>query len=123
LTVFFSSRLREIFHKYEDSLKNDLKNVLFLNSEFSKKNGGLSKKDGGLSKKDAELSKKDTELSKKEGDLVKQVMYCLQPAVRSNITVFNLNSDSNLSETIFRSICQCKLTYVKDFLIIQFHII
>lgn len=40
--------------------------------------------------------------------LVKQVMFCLQPAVRSDITVFNLNSDNDLSETIFRSICQCK---------------
>ena len=36
-------------------------------------------------------------------------MYCLQPAVRSGIAVFNLNSDNNLSETIFRSICTCKL--------------
>jgi len=41
--------------------------------------------------------------------LLSQVMYCLQPAVRSDITVFNLNSDNDLSETIFRSICQCKL--------------
>ncbi len=35
-------------------------------------------------------------------------MFCLQPAVRSNITVFNLNSDNDLLETIFRSISQCK---------------
>ncbi len=41
--------------------------------------------------------------------LLRQVMYCLQPAVRSDITVFNLNSDNDLSETIFRSICKCKL--------------
>jgi hypothetical protein len=84
-----------MFHKYKDSLENDLKSTLCLNEK----------------------------LSERVGELVKQVMYCLQPAVRSNITVFNLNSDSNLSETIFRSICQCKLIYVKDFLIIQFHII
>jgi hypothetical protein len=37
-----------------------------------------------------------------------QVMYCLQPSVRSNIIVFNLKSDNDLSETIFRSISQCK---------------
>jgi hypothetical protein len=41
-------------------------------------------------------------------DLIKQVMYCLQPAVRSDITIFNLNSDDDLSETILKSICQCK---------------
>lgn len=35
-------------------------------------------------------------------------MYCLQPSVRSNIIVFNLKSDNDLSETIFRSISQCK---------------
>jgi hypothetical protein len=43
-----------------------------------------------------------------DDDLIKQVMYCLQPAVRSDITVFNLNSDDDLSETILKSICQCK---------------
>ena len=36
------------------------------------------------------------------------VMYCLQPAVRSGINIFNPNSDSNLSEVIFRSICKGK---------------
>lgn len=41
-------------------------------------------------------------------DLIQKAMYCLQPAVRSDITVFNLNSESNLSETIFRCICRCK---------------
>lgn len=41
--------------------------------------------------------------------LVKQTLYCLQPAVRSNLTACNLSSDSNLSETIFRSLCLCKL--------------
>lgn len=41
-------------------------------------------------------------------NLIRQVMYCLQPSVRSDITIFNLNSDSDLSETILRSICGCK---------------
>jgi len=42
-------------------------------------------------------------------EIAKQVMYCLHPTVRSDITVFNLNSDNDLSATIFESICQCKL--------------
>jgi hypothetical protein len=41
-------------------------------------------------------------------NLIRQVMYCLQPAVRSDITIFNLNSDDDLSDTILKSICQCK---------------
>ena len=36
------------------------------------------------------------------------VMYCLQPAVRSAISIFNLDTDTNLSETIFRGICKGK---------------
>jgi hypothetical protein len=45
---------------------------------------------------------------KQKKNLCEQVMFCLQPAVRSNITVFNLNSDNDLSETIFRCISKCK---------------
>ena len=48
-------------------------------------------------------------------DLIKQVMYCLHPNVRSDITVFNLDSDSKLSETILQSICQCKSIDFKEF--------
>lgn len=70
-----------MFKKYENQLEEDLKNTLFF----------------------ADNSKKNID------EYVKQMMFCLQPAIRSNITVFNLNSDSSLSETIFRSICQCKL--------------
>ena len=48
------------------------------------------------------------ERSKKIATVLAQTMYCLQPAVRSGISVFDLNSDNNLSETIFRSICKGK---------------
>ena len=37
-----------------------------------------------------------------------EVMYCLQPAVRSNLTVFNLHSENDLSQAIFRIINKCK---------------
>ncbi|CAF2070799.1 unnamed protein product [Rotaria magnacalcarata] len=45
------------------------------------------------------------------------VMFCLQPAVRTHINVFNLNSEAELSETIFRSICHSreKLAKVKKY--------
>ena len=68
-----------MFAPYNDRIKEDLKTVVLDDP-----------KDQGIDQ------------------LVRQVMFCLQPAIRSNITVFNLNSDSDLSETIFRSICQCK---------------
>ncbi|CAF4602126.1 unnamed protein product [Rotaria sp. Silwood1] len=42
-----------------------------------------------------------------------KVMYCLQPAVRFHLTVFNLNSDTDLSETIFRSICRSRQRFIK----------
>ncbi|CAF3862174.1 unnamed protein product [Rotaria sp. Silwood1] len=32
-------------------------------------------------------------------------MFCLQPAIRTHLTIFNLNSDIHLSEKIFQSIC------------------
>ncbi len=56
-----------------------------------------------------------------DDNVVNHVMYCLQPAVRSDITVFNLSSDSNLSETILQSICQCKSIDFEEFSV-QFNI-
>jgi hypothetical protein len=60
------------------------------------------------SKKKNQSDTPDDKRSKKIDAALSQVMYCLQPAVRSGIAVFNLNSDNNLSETIFRCICKCK---------------
>jgi hypothetical protein len=57
-----------------------------------------------------------TERNKREKKLdnaLSQVLYCLQPSVRSNITVFNLNSENDLAETIFGSICKCKLNHLE----------
>ncbi|UJR26318.1 hypothetical protein I4U23_007656 [Adineta vaga] len=77
-------KLLQIFKNYRERLKNDLKNVL------------ISTK--GSSSRDNEEFE----------TLVKQVMYCLQPAVRSDITIFDFNSDGNLSEAIFRSVCRSR---------------
>ncbi len=49
-----------------------------------------------------------------------RVMFCLQPSIRSNITVFNLKSENNLSDTILKSIAKCKrinLIYFDYFLL------
>ena len=45
--------------------------------------------------------------------LLLKIKYCLQPTVRDNIQVFNLTPDNHLTETIFRSICQCKNKFIK----------
>lgn len=76
------SRLGDMFRKYEEHLKENIRNVI--------------------------LAREKDDLEKNVSELMKQIQYCLQPAVRSNITVFNLSTDSNFSETILRSICQCE---------------
>jgi hypothetical protein len=75
-----------MFAKYIEQMKTDIRNIFFHESE-----------------KEEDMIKKDVLV------IVYQVMYCLQPAVRSDITLFNLYSDSDLTETVFRSICRCKL--------------
>jgi hypothetical protein len=75
-----------MFVKYKKQMETDIRNIFFHESEKDK----------------------DT-IDKKVLEIVCQVMYCLQPAVRSDITLFNLYSDSDLTETVFRSICRCKL--------------
>ncbi|CAF4341767.1 unnamed protein product, partial [Rotaria sp. Silwood2] len=77
--------------KYKKELEEDLKNIIDHNDYSLKKNQSNSK-----------IKNKDS--NRKVQIALNQVMYCLQPAVRSQITVFNLYSDTSLSETIFESI-------------------
>ncbi|CAF4372091.1 unnamed protein product [Rotaria sp. Silwood2] len=77
--------------KYKKELEEDLKNIIDYNDDSLKKNQSNSK-----------IKNKDS--NRKVQIALNQVMYCLQPAVRSQITVFNLYSDTSLSETIFESI-------------------
>ena len=88
-------RLKNIFDKYHRDLKKDLKDTFFHTDDDDDENSDDQK---------AEID-----------NAVVQVMFCLQPAIRFNITGFNLDSDSNLSETIFRSICQCKFANFQIF--------
>ncbi|CAF3327060.1 unnamed protein product [Rotaria sp. Silwood1] len=88
------TKLCNLFTKYEKELKNDLESVLSPDNDSHKKNSSKSGTSNNHSDKNLERT-------------LNQVMYCLQPAVRSQITVFNLHSETNLSETIFESICKC----------------
>jgi Zn-dependent metalloprotease len=99
LSIFVTfQRLIEKFNKYSVQLEKDLNSIISHDDESKKPK---KNKQSSNHKKDDEKHKFDLEL--------RQVMYCLQPAVRSGISVFDLNSDNGLSETIFRSICKCKL--------------
>ncbi|CAF1094081.1 unnamed protein product [Adineta steineri] len=94
------NKLKEIFGKYDERLRKDLQ---FLISHNDPSKGKKSNDTSNNNSKDAKLNKFD--------ELLRQVMFCLQPAVRSGITVFNLNSDDNLSETIFRTVCKSRQKY------------
>lgn len=81
LMIFLLFRLADLFQQHQNLLEEDVKNNFF-------------------------PTEKSNSQSVKQ--LTKQILYCLQPAVRSDITIFDISSDDNLSETILRSICQCK---------------
>ncbi|CAF0834212.1 unnamed protein product [Adineta ricciae] len=81
------------FEKFAERLKKDLAALLSHENESAKRKSKSNKDDKGLN------------------TTLRQVMYCLQPAVRSGLSVFNLNSDNDLSETIFRSICKAQQKY------------
>ncbi|CAF4999766.1 unnamed protein product, partial [Rotaria sp. Silwood1] len=86
-------KLHQLFKNYKENLEKELKNVLSGDNESHKK------------KREKSKSKKD-DFNEKLPSLLDQVMYCLQPGLRSLITVFDLNSETDLSETIFETICK-----------------
>ena len=73
-----------MFSKYRSQIKEDICDIISHDDDI------LSK-----TKANNQSSKESNEQTDK---IISQVMYCLQPTVRSNITIFNLNSDSDLSE-------------------------
>src|SRR5579871_7017811 len=93
-----------MFGKYAKQLRDDLDAIISHDDDSSK-----------IKKKSQSSNNSKDPREKKLEDAFRQVMYCLQPAVRSGITVFDLNSDNSLSETIFRSICKCKLIVYLEF--------
>lgn len=82
--LFF--RLADLFAEHQDQLEQDLKNLLISDDDIY----------------DNETS------SPKITRLRDEMMYCLQPGIRSNITVFDLDSETDLSQAIFQIIVQCK---------------
>jgi hypothetical protein len=99
--VYYHSRLRCIFEKHLTLLTQDLETVL--------------RHDDQQDTNHQKIGTGHKNLNEKFEKEVDQVLYCLQPSIRRYITVFNLNSEDDLSETIFRGICKCKLIHYKIF--------
>ncbi|CAF4944666.1 unnamed protein product, partial [Rotaria sp. Silwood1] len=87
-------------NKYKERLEKDIKNTFFRKAS--------SAESQNINQNDQENDK-----SKQIDELMNRIMYCLQPAIRSRLTVFSLNSGVNLTETIFRSICRSRQTIAK----------
>jgi hypothetical protein len=96
-------RLIAFFEEYTDALLRDVKRV-FLSDESSNSHPSWL---NDYLPTDIRVSDDHTETD----DLMKYIAYCLQPAVRMNFTVYNLNADENLSTVILRAIYR-GITYV-----------
>jgi hypothetical protein len=85
-----------MFINYSGKMSEELEDILTHDDDSSNKKAGK------------ESSSSPEDVPKTASPTLLHAMYCLQPAVRAGIEVFDLNSDKKLSETIFRSICKCK---------------
>ncbi|CAF3768859.1 unnamed protein product [Rotaria sordida] len=86
-----SKKLHQLFNNYKKNLEKELKNVLSGDSEMNKE------------KREKSESKKN-DFNGELLVLLDKVMYCLQPGLRPLINIFDLNSETDLSETIFEAI-------------------
>ena len=50
---------------------------------------------------------KSTRMKKVNDDTLMMVMYCLQPTIRSQLTVFDFNKNEKLPEILLQTICKC----------------
>ena len=86
------NRLRTKFDKYFNSMNDELVHAI-----------------NGI---DSDRSRKfiqSNNLKKVNPEIILMILYCLQPTVRSKISVFTFNKGEKLSEIILRSICKCKI--------------
>ncbi|CAF2638466.1 unnamed protein product [Rotaria sp. Silwood2] len=85
-------QLEQLFLKYREQLKESLRMIITHDDEKQKKKQNTT-----------QSTEKDSKMEKKLIKALNYIMYCLQPAVRSGINIFSLNSDDKLSDTIFRT--------------------
>lgn len=94
-TLVHCFRLRIKFDKYFNAMNDELIQAIY----------------GHNSDQPTRKIIKSDHLKRVSNELILMVLYCLQPRVRSKISVFNLNKDKALSEVILRSICICKISF------------
>ena len=85
------NRLRKKFEKYANSMAEELIQAI-----------------NGIGIDRSRKTSKFSNLKMISPDILLMVFYCLQPIIRSKISVFNYSKDEKLAETILRSICKCK---------------
>ena len=96
------NRLGKKFEKYANLMKEELTQAI---------NGiGIDR-----TRKTSKLSNP----KKINPQILLMVFYCLQPTIRSKISVFNYDKNEKLSETILRTICKCKSSIDFPFVIIS----
>jgi hypothetical protein len=105
-TTYIQLQLDKSRNKLEEKFK-------YHRAQLEKELDAIISHDDDSSAKKKKKQTTSDERSKKIATVLAQTMYCLQPAVRSGISVFNLNSDNDLSETIFRSICKGKFDRIE----------
>ncbi len=103
--------LNETFKRRESFLSNtDDRNRLRFKFEkyFQSMNEELIQAINGLGSDRSTKMFKSQQRATISSEIILMVLYCLQPTVRSKISVFNFNKGEKLSETILRSICKGK---------------
>ena len=83
--IYCFSRLREKFHLYLSEITSGLKSI----------------------SKGSRTAPKDINM------FLNQFLFCLQPAFRSYIRIFSLDSEHNLDDTIFEAIINGKLNSIQ----------
>lgn len=78
-----------MFKKYKAQIEKDLNNTFYDDNNLKKR--------------------KNLDGEKETDRTLDYVLFCLQPSIRSNISIFNLNSENNLADTILGRVCECKL--------------
>lgn len=85
------NRLRNKFEKYVNLMADELIQAI-----------------NGIGIDRSRNTSKFSNLKKISPDVLLMIFYCLQPTIRSKISVFNYSKDEKLAETILRRICKCK---------------
>ncbi|CAF4129196.1 unnamed protein product, partial [Rotaria sordida] len=95
-----NKKLSEIFKNYIDRLEKDITYTFFRDNDSNKVKG-------------QDKHQQDDDKQNSINKLLNQVMFCLQPAVRTHLTIFNSNLDMHLSEKIFQTICHSRKNLAK----------